>query len=211
MVRNSAPPMALFWTHLQRWSHFHLNVCVFQNCSRGWSHFGSTFFSVQTRHTRKRVEEKMVPLSQGGGGFSKKSFLLQFFQCYSVVWTVTGSRKQVEKDFRINLLHIPLETSSNLEDRSTLSFAWENLWCHFTDMFHWSVCRDRQMVNLSCAKFHFCSMSERDSVINYLKFSFYSHLFRWEILLCCCGSPPGVIVADTLSFNAKIGLVDFWV
>ena len=24
-----------------------------------------------------------------------------------------------------------------------------------------------------------------------------------------CGSPPGVIVADTLSFNAKIGLVDF--
>ncbi len=26
-----------------------------------------------------------------------------------------------------------------------------------------------------------------------------------------CGSPPGVIVADTLSFNAKIGLVDFWV
>ncbi len=26
-----------------------------------------------------------------------------------------------------------------------------------------------------------------------------------------CGSPPGVIVADTLSFNAKIGVVDFWV
>ncbi len=26
---------------------------------------------------------------------------------------------------------------------------------------------------------------------------------------CGCGSPPGVIVADTLSFNAKIGLVDF--
>ncbi len=24
-----------------------------------------------------------------------------------------------------------------------------------------------------------------------------------------CGSPPGVIVADTLSFNAKIGVVDF--
>ncbi len=29
--------------------------------------------------------------------------------------------------------------------------------------------------------------------------------------LKACGSPPGVIVADTLSFNAKIGLVDFWV
>ncbi len=27
----------------------------------------------------------------------------------------------------------------------------------------------------------------------------------------CCGSPPGVMMADTLSFNAKIGLVDFWV
>ncbi len=26
-----------------------------------------------------------------------------------------------------------------------------------------------------------------------------------------CGSPPGVMMADTLSFNAKIGLVDFWV
>ncbi len=26
---------------------------------------------------------------------------------------------------------------------------------------------------------------------------------------CYCGSPPGVIVADTLSFNAKIGVVDF--
>ncbi len=26
-----------------------------------------------------------------------------------------------------------------------------------------------------------------------------------------CGSPPGVIVADTLRFNAKKGLVDFWV
>ncbi len=26
-----------------------------------------------------------------------------------------------------------------------------------------------------------------------------------------CGSPPGVIVADTLSFNAKMDLVDFWV
>ncbi len=24
-----------------------------------------------------------------------------------------------------------------------------------------------------------------------------------------CGSPPGVMMADTLSFNAKIGLVDF--
>ncbi len=24
-----------------------------------------------------------------------------------------------------------------------------------------------------------------------------------------CGSPPGVIVADTLSFNAKMDLVDF--
>ncbi len=33
--------------------------------------------------------------------------------------------------------------------------------------------------------------------------------------LCCvrlphnCGSPPGVMMADTLSFNAKIGVVDF--
>ncbi len=27
--------------------------------------------------------------------------------------------------------------------------------------------------------------------------------------LSFCGSPPGVIVADTLSFNAKIGVVDF--
>ncbi len=26
-----------------------------------------------------------------------------------------------------------------------------------------------------------------------------------------CGSPPGVMMADTLSFNAKIGVVDFWV
>ncbi len=26
-----------------------------------------------------------------------------------------------------------------------------------------------------------------------------------------CGSPPGIIVADTLSFNAKMDLVDFWV
>ncbi len=24
-----------------------------------------------------------------------------------------------------------------------------------------------------------------------------------------CGSPPGVMMADTLSFNAKIGVVDF--
>ncbi len=24
-----------------------------------------------------------------------------------------------------------------------------------------------------------------------------------------CGSPPGVMMADALSFNAKIGLVDF--
>ena len=26
-----------------------------------------------------------------------------------------------------------------------------------------------------------------------------------------CGSPSGVMMADSLSFNAKIGLVDFWV
>ncbi len=26
---------------------------------------------------------------------------------------------------------------------------------------------------------------------------------------CMCGSPPGVMTADTLSFNAKIGVVDF--
>ncbi len=28
-------------------------------------------------------------------------------------------------------------------------------------------------------------------------------------VLSFCGSPPGVIVADTLSFNAKMDLVDF--
>ncbi len=28
-------------------------------------------------------------------------------------------------------------------------------------------------------------------------------------VLATCGSPPGVIVADTLSFNAKMDLVDF--
>ncbi len=26
-----------------------------------------------------------------------------------------------------------------------------------------------------------------------------------------CGSPPGVMMADTLSFTAKVDLVDFWV
>ncbi len=26
-----------------------------------------------------------------------------------------------------------------------------------------------------------------------------------------CGSPPGVMMADTLTFTAKIGVVDFWV
>ncbi len=37
-----------------------------------------------------------------------------------------------------------------------------------------------------------------------------------ELLCVCnqqayanCGSPPGVMMADTLSFNAKIGVVDF--
>ncbi len=34
---------------------------------------------------------------------------------------------------------------------------------------------------------------------------------RRNVLKSCCGSPPGVIVADTLSFNAKMDLVDFWV
>ncbi len=29
------------------------------------------------------------------------------------------------------------------------------------------------------------------------------------ILYDNCGSPPGVMMADTLSFNAKIGVVDF--
>ncbi len=29
------------------------------------------------------------------------------------------------------------------------------------------------------------------------------------VVRCICGSPPGVMMADTLSFNAKIGLVDF--
>ena len=26
---------------------------------------------------------------------------------------------------------------------------------------------------------------------------------------CRCGSPPGVMMADTLSFNAKVDMVDF--
>ncbi len=32
-----------------------------------------------------------------------------------------------------------------------------------------------------------------------------------DVTFCFCGSPPGVIVADTLSFNAKMDLVDFLV
>ncbi len=40
----------------------------------------------------------------------------------------------------------------------------------------------------------------------YKKVSLHSQTSGCNIF---CGSPPGVIVADTLSFNAKIGLVDF--
>ncbi len=41
-----------------------------------------------------------------------------------------------------------------------------------------------------------------------------SYLFFSKFISChktLCGSPPGVMMADTQSFNAKIGLVDFWV
>ncbi len=40
-------------------------------------------------------------------------------------------------------------------------------------------------------------------------------VIHWIILVRMtasdCGSPPGVMMADTLSFNAKIGVVNFWV
>ncbi len=32
---------------------------------------------------------------------------------------------------------------------------------------------------------------------------------QWHTINEKCGSPPGVMMADTLSFNAKIGVVDF--
>ena len=57
MVRNSAPPLTLFWCHLQRWSCFCLlnmiikektapssKVAPFSKTAPGWSRFGSTFF-----------------------------------------------------------------------------------------------------------------------------------------------------------------------
>ncbi len=47
------------------------------------------------------------------------------------------------------------------------------------------------------------------SVCNFYQ-NFNIHTLRCEFLYIC-GSPPGVMMADTLSFNAKIGLVDFWV
>ncbi len=50
--------------------------------------------------------------------------------------------------------------------------------------------------------------------ISLISFDFLDNLYhaagpRGTQLRTCCGSPPGVIVADTLSFNAKIGVVDF--
>ncbi len=38
-----------------------------------------------------------------------------------------------------------------------------------------------------------------------------SVIFDYSFEDTTCGSPPGVMMADTLSFNAKIGVVDFWV
>ncbi len=35
------------------------------------------------------------------------------------------------------------------------------------------------------------------------------HLTNSVHVIIDCGSPPGVMMADTLSFNAKIGVVDF--
>ncbi len=34
-------------------------------------------------------------------------------------------------------------------------------------------------------------------------------VFFPKVCYFSCGSPPGVMMADTLSFNAKIGVVDF--
>ncbi len=39
--------------------------------------------------------------------------------------------------------------------------------------------------------------------------TWYALLDSFTIRLYHCGSPPGVMMADTLSFNAKIGVVDF--
>ncbi len=38
---------------------------------------------------------------------------------------------------------------------------------------------------------------------------FHMKLMVNEFIIVQCGSPPAVIVADILSFNAKIGVVDF--
>ncbi len=37
----------------------------------------------------------------------------------------------------------------------------------------------------------------------------YGQKIKLHIAYDSCGSPPGVMMADTLSFNAKIGVVDF--
>ncbi len=40
-------------------------------------------------------------------------------------------------------------------------------------------------------------------------FAYVKFLVPTKIVTYICGSPPGVMMADTLSFNAKIGVVDF--
>ncbi len=42
-------------------------------------------------------------------------------------------------------------------------------------------------------------------------FRFAIQFLATYVMKLACGSPPGVMMADTLSFNAKIGVVDFWV
>ncbi len=50
--------------------------------------------------------------------------------------------------------------------------------------------------------FHFLSVPPMDGAQFWKKKSM-------DLPMDDCGSPPGVMMADTLSFNAKIGVVDF--
>ncbi len=62
MVRNSAPPLALFWCHLQTWllrgkTAPPSKVAPFSKTVPGWSRFGSTFFLIDNffYHTAKKL------------------------------------------------------------------------------------------------------------------------------------------------------------
>ena len=84
MVRNSAPPLALFWCHLQMWSCFCLKKGPKQLHPGWWSRFGSNGGAVlAAKKLEMIIKGKTAPPSQvapfSKNGSRVEQFRLHFF------------------------------------------------------------------------------------------------------------------------------------